>query len=338
MSVSIHQIALHQVLRQGENDVKLLINDHLLDPENPSVLLLMQSLHRHFTYKAKQFAYFAPESVFPKRLMDLETELQTDPEAFLTFSKQQMDLLAQALQEDPKMEAGTIVFCHYRHLSQHYIMLAFLSSCLSLNVDQSMSLAATHYLDIEHTDRIAQINLTELKKEADSQRYLAILKGRIGRKVVDFFLTYLNAQEGVDMKEQNRLLNQSIESYCQKMDLSTEEKQAAKEQIYEYGKTQWQQGEEMTLSDVSQQLPAKETLNFQQFVGESALPLQQKIAADKTVLRQLTRYMGSGSGLNISFDSQLLGDRIHWDQENDRLIIEKLPPNLKDQLLKKSQS
>lgn len=337
MSLSIHQFALHQISRPTETEVKLLINDHLLDHKNQSVMLLMQSLHQHFTYKAKQFAYFKDESAFQQRLITLKSELKENTEVFLSFTKEQINLLAKMMQDDSKIEEGTIVFCHYQALSNQYLMIAFLPSCLSLNVDQEMSLSSRYYLDIDHSDRIVQIDLTAFEKEFESKRYLAILKGRIGRKVADFFLNYLDAQEGLDMKEQNRLLNQSIESYCQSLDLSTDEKKNVKEKIYEYGKAQWQQGEEMTLSDLSQQLPAKENTNFQQFVEKQDLPLQDNFLADKAILRQLKRFMGSGSGLNISFDSNLLGERIKWDKENDRLIIEKLPPNLKDQLLKNNK-
>lgn len=337
MSITIHQIALHQLIRKNENKVEELINDHLLDPENQSVSLLMESLHRHFMYKAKQFAYFVPESDFLSQLTHLETALLDEPEAFLNFSKQQLNLLAQAMQTEVKMEDGTIVFCHYRYLSHQYLMIAFLSSCSSLNVDQTMSLSNTHYLDIEHTDRVVQIDLTALKKEADSKRYIGILKGRVGRRVVDFFLNYLNAQEGIDMKAQNRLLNQSLEDYCQTLALTEQENQQVKEQVYEYGKMQWEQGEEIELKDLNQQLPKKDNLNFEQFVKQSNVDLEASFAVDKTVLRQLTRYNGSGSGLTISFDSQLLGTRIIWDEAQDRLTIEKLPPNLKDQLKRNSK-
>lgn len=54
--------------------------------------------------------------------------------------------------------------------------------------------------------------------------------------------------------------------------------------------------------------------------------------ADRSTLRQLTKFAGSGGGLTINFDAMLLGERIFWDAATDTLTIKGTPPNLRDQL------
>jgi nucleoid-associated protein len=49
-------------------------------------------------------------------------------------------------------------------------------------------------------------------------------------------------------------------------------------------------------------------------------------------MRKLTKFVGAGGGLNVSFDSLLLGERIFYDPETDTLTIKGTPPNLRDQL------
>ncbi|MDI5817534.1 nucleoid-associated protein, partial [Salmonella enterica subsp. enterica serovar Cerro] len=45
-----------------------------------------------------------------------------------------------------------------------------------------------HYLDINHADIVARIDLTEWETNPQSTRYLTFLKGRVGRKVADYLV------------------------------------------------------------------------------------------------------------------------------------------------------
>lgn len=64
--------------------------------------------------------------------------------------------------------------------------------------------------------------------------------------------------------------------------------------------------------------------------------LEESFPADRSTLRQLTKYAGSGGGLTINFDAMLLGERIFWDPATDTLTIKGTPPNLRDQLQRRT--
>ena len=59
--------------------------------------------------------------------------------------------------------------------------------------------------------------------------------------------------------------------------------------------------------------------------------------ADRGTLRQLT-VAGSGGGISLNFDAMLLGERIFWDAATDTLTIKGTPPNLRDQLQRRTGS
>ena len=42
--------------------------------------------------------------------------------------------------------------------------------------------------------------------------------------------------------------------------------------------------------------------------------------------------------MTLSFDRALYGERIRYDATSDTLVIQGIPPNLKDQLLKQNKS
>lgn len=99
-------------------------------------------------------------------------------------------------------------------LAVEYLLVAVLTSRSSMRVNEQLDVSSIHYLDINHADIVARIDLTEWETNPESTRYLTFLKGRVGRKVSDFFMDFLGAAEGLDTKAQNRGLLQAVDDYC----------------------------------------------------------------------------------------------------------------------------
>jgi nucleoid-associated protein len=51
-------------------------------------------------------------------------------------------------------------------------------------------------------------------------------------------------------------------------------------------------------------------VSFEEFTAGQGYELEESFPADRSTLRQLTKYAGSGGGLTINFDALLLGERI----------------------------
>jgi nucleoid-associated protein len=71
--------------------------------------------------------------------------------------------------------------------------------------------------------------------------------------------------------------------------------------------------------------------SFYDFVSED-YQLEPHFPADRTLMRKLTKYVGQGGGMNISFDQKHLGNSIKYDEASDTLTIQGIPPNLREQL------
>ena len=193
--------------------------------------------------------------------------------------------------------------------------MAVLNNLSSMRVNEDLDISSTHYLDINHADIVARIDLTEWETNPESTRYLTFLKGRVGRKVADFFMDFLGASEGLNAKAQNRGLLQAVYAYCNE---------------------QLQAGEEIELESLSKELAGVSEKSFQQFTAEQGYELEESFPADRSTLRQLTKFAGSGGGLTINFDAMLLGERVFWDPATDTLTIKGTPPNLRDQLQRRT--
>ena len=332
MSITVNQIVLHQLVKHAENEtttMESVLRDELLTI-TPEVEQMMLQLHQGYQNKGKAFGVFQENSIFAQELNRLlENEID-----FLNFSQQSTKLLAQELGKYNFADSGTLILCQYNFLATDYLFIALLDSRISMLVDENLEIRRTEYLDITQFDIAARINLTDLQVNANSNRYLTFIKGRVGRKISDFFMDFLGAEEGLNPQVQNQCLLQAVSDYCEQGELNKEQTQAVKKQVFEYCKGQLASGDEITLTELSANLPTLNERPFVTFTEEQDYGLEEMIPPVRSALKTLTKFSGSGKGVTLSFDADLLNNRIEWDPLTDTLTIKGIPPNLKDQLQK----
>ena len=332
MSITVNQIVLHQLVKHAENattTMESVLRDELLTI-TPEVEQMMLQLHQGYQNKGKAFGVFQENSIFAQDLNRLlENEIN-----FLNFSQQSTKLLAQELGKYNFADSGTLILCQYNFLATDYLFIALLDSRISMLVDENLEIRRTEYLDITQFDIAARINLTDLQVNANSNRYLTFIKGRVGRKISDFFMDFLGAEEGLNPQVQNQCLLQAVSDYCEQGELNKEQTQAVKKQVFEYCKGQLASGDEIALTELSANLPTLNERPFVTFTEEQDYGLEETIPPVRSALKTLTKFSGSGKGVTLSFDADLLNNRIEWDPLTDTLTIKGIPPNLKDQLQK----
>ena len=332
MSITVNQIVLHQLVKHAENEattMESVLRDELLTI-TPEVEQMMLQLHQGYQNKGKAFGVFQENSIFAQDLNRLlENEIN-----FLNFSQQSTKLLAQELGKYNFADSSTLILCQYNFLATDYLFIALLDSRISMLVDENLEIRRTEYLDITQFDIAARINLTDLQVNANSNRYLTFIKGRVGRKISDFFMDFLGAEEGLNPQVQNQCLLQAVSDYCEQGELNKEQTQAVKKQVFEYCKGQLASGDEIALTELSANLPTLNERPFVTFTEEQDYGLEETIPPVRSALKTLTKFSGSGKGVTLSFDADLLNNRIEWDPLTDTLTIKGIPPNLKDQLQK----
>ncbi|AGH38713.1 Nucleoid-associated protein [Bibersteinia trehalosi USDA-ARS-USMARC-188] len=330
MSITVTEIVLHQLQQNAESETPQL--DTVLRNEllaiSPEVEQMMLQLHQAYQGKAKAYGVFKDESIFAQQL----NRLLEGEHDFLPFSHSSAKMLASELAKYSFASGGTFILCRYTFLATEYLFIALLDSRASMLVDEQLDVKRTEYLEIAQYDIACRINLTELKLNAQSNRYLTFIKGRVGRKVADFFMDFLSAEEGLNPQVQNQTLLQAVHDYCEQGELDGNQTQAVKKQVFDYCKGQMNSGEEIALQELSANLPNLNEQDFATFTQNQAYDLEESIPPVRNALKTLTKYSGSGKGVTISFDAELLSQRIIWDELNDTLTIKGLPANLRDQL------
>lgn len=329
MSLHLSNVILHQLSKNEQDELVVKYRSQSLDNDT-SAESLVAELHRVFNSKAsKGFGSFKSDSDFQTWLQELRQGVRD----FYDFSQISAQRLKDELTKYPFADEGILVMAEYQSLATDYLFIGLLPLNQSLKVTEGLDISATDYLDINKMDIAARLDLSSFETDKSSNRYLTYIKGRVGRKVSDFFLDFLQADVGLDAKVQNQVLMQAVQDFCTDSKLEKDEAIGYKKQVYAYCNEQIKAGEEVQIRELSGELPASQDgTGFLEYTQAHGYELEESFPGDRSTVRKLTKFIGAGGGLNVSFDSLLLGERIFYDPESDTLTIKGTPPNLREQL------
>ncbi|GAB3015976.1 nucleoid-associated protein YejK [Bowmanella dokdonensis] len=338
MSAVIENFVVHQLRINQEQELVLIPRKGCFDI---SVQIEELALQLHHSYNAKlgKGVGGLDDAEHPQFAGLLSALIQEGGD-FHAFSVQSAELLKKTLMDFATLETGFVIFSRYQFLATDYLLMAVVNTKEHVEINQDLELNYSDHLDLARMQLAARVDLTEMRVNADKQRYVSFIKGRAGRKVSDFFLSFLGCNELVDIKQQNKQLVASVDEYLAAEQLDPQEKQQSRQAVADYYKEKLDSGEDISVRELSGRLPAEESRTFYDFVKaeQTDSPLEDAFQADRASLKGLSKFSGQGGGVTLSFDRSLYGDRIRYDAGSDTLVIRGIPPNLRDQLLKDNKS
>ncbi|MEM0912367.1 MAG: nucleoid-associated protein, partial [Pseudomonadota bacterium] len=255
---------------------------------------------------------------------------------FHEFSVASGKRLLETIVAENMVEAGFVIFSEYEYLATKYLLITLLDTKDHVEVNQYLEISQSNHLDLSKMQIAVRINITEYQINPESNRYISFLKGRMGRRVSDFFMQFIGCDEKIDVKQQNKLLVQQVDEYLSSETLDKEEKHQSRDALVDYYKQKVDIGEDIQLEELDDVLSNASggSQRFSAYTTTTSTALEPSFAPDKTMLSAMKKYSGSGGGVSLNFDRKLLGERVFADFDNDTLTIKGIPPNLKDQLLK----
>ncbi len=339
MSIVIHHFVVHQLSINAQQELTVIPRKSCYDV-NSEIETLAQQINHSFNQKPGKGVGQFIENTESQDEFSFQQGLQSqlsDAEGFVQFSLQCCEKLKQTMVEMGTIETGYVIFSHYEFLATEYLMIALLNTKEHAQITRDMELNYSNHLDLAKMQLAVRIDLTQLRVSPEQNRYVSFIKGRMGRKVSDFFMQFMNCEEKVDVKQQNKQLIATVDEYLASEQLDKHEQQQSRQFVSDYYKNKLEEGEEIQLMELSEHLPKGESVDFATFNEQQEQPLEASFQADRSALKTLAKFSGQGGGVTISFDRVLYGDRIEYNAATDTLVIRGIPPNLKDQLTRHRQ-
>jgi len=352
VSALIHHFVVHQFAVNEQQELKLIPKKSCFEV-SPAIEDLAQQINHAFNTKPSKgvggFADLAGQPsnddakagetsaavVNPSQFKGILNGMLSEQTDFVDFSIHASELLKKTMLDMATIETGFVIFSHYQFLATDYLMIAIINTKQHVEINRELELTSSDHLDLAKMQLAVRIDLTQLAVIPEQQRYISFIKGRMGRKVSDFFMSFLGCEELVDIKQQNKQLLSSVDDYLASEQLDPQEKHQSRQVVSEYYKEKLEQGEDIHIRELADKLPKDdESQDFYQFVKGAEQPIEEQFQADRSALKTLAKFSGQGGGVSLSFERKLLGDRVSYDPGSDTLMIRGIPPNLKDQLLK----
>ncbi len=301
-------------------------------PDSGAIQNLLNDVNDTYNAKTgKGWGFFHPESgAYP--FSGWLAKAMTDDMAFIDFTRTAAEHLTKLMEESSLSVGGHVLFALYTQGMTDYLTIAILQQVETVAVAHDLTVAPSRQLDARTLHFAARINLSEWKNNQASRQYVSFIKPKGGRKATAYFRDFIGDQEGVDAPGETRTLLKAFADFVKAEDLADETAAEKSQDLVGYAKAKGQLGEPITLDKVSELLNEDSPASFADFIRSRDYGLSESFAADERTLNQYRRYTGRAEGLSISFEAQLLGKCVEFDQGNASLTITNLPVPLVDQL------
>ena len=327
--MTIKNIIVHQLEHLPEaSTLAAKPSGHSLPPTS-ALEAMLDDLQQ--TYSKKQDKRYGQlgtgeESLFPASLKNY----LADNLSFTELTTQTLDKLKDSLNEAGAQGGGYVLFADYQQGLTRYLLLCMLTNHVSVTVTDDLNITDCSYLDTSRMSLACRINISEWQNNPKGNRYLSFVRPRAGRRLSDVFQQVLGCDETSGSKEETDTLISAVEDYCK--ETPSEGRKVVKRQVYDYCQNKLEEGEDLSLSELTGHISEAGTDDFARFVNTRDYDMTLPISPEKRTLTKLVRYTGRSKGLNLSFDAELLGNQIRYDKTTGQLIITDVPEKLKEQL------
>lgn len=206
------------------------------------------------------------------------------------------------------------------------LYLLHLRTSAGLNLNQSLDLQATDYLDLGDTGFLICLDLQRF--EQGDLPYLTLSFGRSERGLKNLIQEWIGFAETLDKRAETERFLTWVDDYCET--LPVEEGEKLREEVVGFCVERERSGEAVAYPEMAEEVDP----GIVQFIQQQDSQSQNHLHPDRKALRQYLRLTGRSQDLSLSFASSSLGKGIEFDPTQEVLIIRELPKGLLQQLKK----
>lgn len=256
---------------------------------------------------------------------------------FPRFTKECAEDFVSYIGDVEEAEGGLLWFNHYQLHDTQFLFIVLLKRKQGLILNTDLSLQKIEQIELDRLHMAMRINLTALQAQDDS-RYISFRFGKAPKNESDYFTRFIGCNEPKAIAKETRKLVDLTSAYCQQQAMPVKQANEVKKAVAEHCLEKAEQQEPVNIKEMAASIESRFTPNqegdFLTIADSESFALDKEMFVEKAALKKLTRYSGSNRALTISFDSELLGDSIRYDETTQSLIISDMPKTLLKQLQK----
>ncbi|HHX8443008.1 TPA: nucleoid-associated protein [Vibrio diabolicus] len=332
--MAIKNVILHEVTRDEDGDP---VVTNLRDEENSTDGLgsklteQLIDLFSQATLNIGEFGVDGDSSLEPAFEQQLK-RFHSQEKSFVETTKDMAERFADIISE-PKLKSvkgGILAFYIYEYRDNTLLAVTVLNRIDGINASKDLDLSSATIIDLNRLHLGASINLTDWD-EGLSSRYIKFKTGR-SVEMRDYFESFIGCQRDKQaaIRETNALKT-AIKTYSSELGLDSDAAQSKLDNAHGFIQEQQKAGKEVLLTHVANAVFPDSTDDFLAVARNDEHQLSEQIAISAAELKRYVRISGRGKGVSISFDNELLGKTVTY--EDEQLIFTDIPETLKQSIL-----
>ena len=254
-----------------------------------------------------------------------------DATLFVSFTKTAMNTLSDEIVKAQLATGGYVLFAMFEQFNQRQFMVVILKDTEGVSFDNKLDVLDVNHLELDNLHLAVSIDVTRWQL-GNAQKYVSFVKGRHNTVVTEYFKRFIGIQEFSDSAKDTAGLVAIVRSFAHEKELGAVQEEELKSRVYSYCTDRLEHNAPVYLNELSRYLDEANPEAFLEHVNESGEQINSEILLDKRGLRKFVKYSGRNNEMSISFDANLLGERVQYLTENDTLIIKGIPESLIQQL------
>lgn len=326
MEVYIHQLIIHELVKDVDDSEAGLFLSNMLSPTDERAQLLVQKLHDTFVSKTEVLQGYlsSPEdALFPGYFQHLQDQDLTE-EAFIAFSRDTMAALQLAIQGVVGAKGGYLVYADYEIFEARTLGIFLVRDTEGVvfsknDNNTTFNLDATTYLN---TDRLAMACRIHFGKAKDgTERCVELIKhAKSQKEISEYFINWI----GLERHETSKELTHTFLEMVSQLPLPVDEESGdtVKEGEFREAVVKFA----MNSPDKTIDLKKFDERFYQgeaqteTFLQENELQLDQQFHFDGNLMRKFNNYRVYAEGITLNFSRNHYQNR-KVEIEGDAIVI-----------------
>lgn len=256
---------------------------------------------------------------------------------FMQLSDKSMAQLAAALNNPSAHTAngGYVLFALYASDRYEFLLIALVRDKASIVFDSDLKPTEVMEVNLDQLHQAARINISNFRKKQDS--YLSFIGSKEKGEITHYFSTAFGCTDVTPSRKSTGELIRATRDFCNQHGM-TEHKDAVVEDVVSYLERQRSDKESANLNDVQNLFDAyippeqAETVagTFGEFANKGPYNVSQEFQPHTSTINRFAKVKAKSDNWNIDLTKRSLGiinsgKDVEFDEENGRLIINRLP-------------
>ncbi len=327
--MTIKHCSIHKFQRNKTgSEVQIQLRPNELTAEGPIVSLVEQLKLSFQRSTQKQYGLFDPN----RGDNPLPAILKKSAEETISFSSmthQAMEHLKLQFEKTQEPFMAHVLFLMDTLVEQDFFYVFWINHTDAQYVTNDLEVDTLEYVNPGKLSFAFKIDMEQWKVEGWDQ-YMSQVLSRGNKEQTDAFVAFSGFISSVDIKAQTEDFLAVVDDYIDQQE--PDKSHQLKSKIVEYCIDQDMAGSPVDIYQLSSQLDETNPEQFSKFVVDRKPEVKNEIYTDRSSLKKYVRFFGRDKNLSISFSSDMFGDNIVFDEDNDELILKQIPKSLKAQL------